>query len=74
MIPNERSCTPPRKRMIMMRVGNPCTGSPNMMVFINIYIIYKKAEHDAIIPNSVDILSGAMVYDVIPSIAKLNNL
>lgn len=32
MIPKDRSCMPPKKRMTIMSVGKPCTGSPNMMV------------------------------------------
>ena len=36
IIPSDNNCTPPKNRMTMIRVGNPCTGSPKMIVLMNI--------------------------------------
>ena len=58
----------------MMIVGKPWITSPNNIVFIKTKIIYIKAESDESIPNIVDNLNGVVVYDVIPSMAKLSNL
>ena len=58
----------------MMIVGKPWITSPNKIVFIKTKIIYINAESDESIPNIVDNLNGVVVYDVIPSMAKLSNL
>ena len=60
IIPSDNNCTPPKNRMTIMRVGNPCKGSPKMIVFMNIKHIYRKAENETMIPNNVDILKGAV--------------
>ena len=60
MMPSESNCTPPKKSMAMISVGKPCTGSPSIMVLKNTKHIYKKAMMETMIPNSVDILRGAI--------------
>ena len=70
IIPKAISCTPPKNRITQSKVGNPSTVSPHTIVFTITYSKYIIATNDTTNPNMDEILNGAVVKHVIPSIAR----
>ena len=74
IIPNDINWIPPNNNIIQIKLAYPGTSTPLIIVLKKINTIYFYAPIALIVPNIVAILNGATVNDVIPSIAKSNNL
>ena len=73
-MPKEINWIPPKNKIIIINVGNPLTSSPYNSVLVRINIMYMKANREIKKPNTAEIRNGVVVNEVIPSMAKLNNL
>ena len=72
-MPIDSSCTPPKNNITAIVDDQPATGSPKKVVLKIITIIKKKAMSEIIIPANEAIRSGAVVKDVMPSIARFTS-